>query len=139
MEKIITHPTSIIVSDGAAQSLVPNRNYGFKHPRAYGTQTKVLREFVREKKLLTLEKAVEKMTSMPARLLGMTRRGSIQLGNFADIVVFDPETVSDQSTFSDLQRAPVGIETVIVNGHVALQDNQVLCKTAGRLITKQEM
>ena len=139
MEKILTHPTSIIVSDGAAQSLRPDRNYGFKHPRAYGTQTKVLREFVREKKLLTIEEAVKKMTSMPARLLGMARRGTIAQGNFADIMIFDPETVSDQSTFSDLQRTPVGIETVIVNGHIALQDNQVLCKTAGRLITKQEM
>lgn len=138
MEQILTHPQSIIVSDGAAQSLQPDRNYGFKHPRAYGTQTKVLREFVREKKLLTLEEAVKKMSSMPARLLGMQHRGELKPGNFADIVVFDPETVSDMSTFTDLQRAPSGIETVIVNGTIALKDSNVICKTAGRLISKNE-
>ena len=138
MEKIITHPKCIIASDGAAQSLRPDRNYGFQHPRAYGTQTKILREFVREKKLLTLEEAVQKMTSMPARLLGMQHRGEIKLENFADIVIFDPDTVSDMSTFSQLQHAPVGIETVIINGKLALHDNKILCKTAGCLITKNE-
>ena len=139
MEKIISHPDSIIVSDGAAQSLRPDRNYGFKHPRAYGTQTKVLREFVREKKLLTLESAVQKMTSMPARLLGMRHRGELRQGYFADIVVFDPETVADTSTFSVLQRAPVGIETVIINGRIALRDNRVVSKTAGRLLRKTDI
>ena len=138
MEKIITHPKCIIASDGAAQSLRPDRNYGFQHPRAYGTQTKILREFVREKKLLTPEEAVQKMTSMPARLLGMQHRGEIKRENFADIVIFDPDTVSDMSTFSQLQRAPVGIETVIINGKIVLHDNKILCKTAGRLITKNE-
>ena len=138
MEAIVAHPKSIIVSDGAAQSLRPDRNYGFKHPRAYGTQTKILREFVREKKLLTLEEAVRKMTALPAELLGMQYRGKLKPGNFADIVVFDPETVSDRSTFTDLQRAPVGIEAVMVNGKIALRDNWVICKTAGRLITKTE-
>lgn len=137
-EKIIVNPKSIIVSDGAAQSLMPDRNYGFQHPRAYGSQTKVLREFVREKKLLTLEEAVRKMTAMPAQLLGMRSRGALKQTYFADIVVFDPETVSDMSTFSRLQRSPVGIETVIVNGKIALRDHTVICKTAGRLITKIE-
>ena len=138
MENILAHPKSIIASDGAAQSMLPDRNYGFKHPRAYGTQTKVLREFVREKKLLTVEEAVKKMTSMPAELLGMQHRGKIQQGYYADVVVFDPETVSDRSTFGNLQCAPVGIETVIVNGRIALQEGKILCKTAGRLITKNE-
>jgi N-acyl-D-aspartate/D-glutamate deacylase len=75
---------------------------------------------------------------MPAKLLGMQYRGQIKPGNFADIVVFDPETVSDMSTFTDLLRAPVGIETVMINGQIALQDNKVICKSAGRLITKNE-
>lgn len=138
METILAHPESIIVSDGAAQSLQPNRCYGFQHPRAYGTQTKVLGTYVREKKLLTMEDAVKKMTSMPADLLGMKGRGRLQPGAFADVVVFDPQTVSDRSTFTDLQQAPVGIETVLVNGVIALQDGKVLCKTAGRLIAKTD-
>lgn len=136
MEQIVCHPESILVSDGAAQSLAPDRNYGFQHPRAYGTQTKVLREFVREKKLLTMEEAVKKMTSMPAELLGVQHRGKIKQGYFADVVVFDPQTVSDMSTFADLQRGPVGIEVVIVNGRIALKEGAVTCKTAGRLIVK---
>ena len=78
------------------------------------------------------------MTSMPAELLGMQHRGKIQQGYYADVVVFDPETVSDRSTFGNLQCAPVGIETVIVNGRIALQEGKILCKTAGRLITKNE-
>ena len=85
-----------------------------------------------------MEEAVQKMTSMPAELLGMKHRGKIKQGYYADVVVFDPETVSDMSTFAALQRAPVGIETVIINGEIALRDNKVICKTAGRLITKGE-
>lgn len=138
MESILAYPKSIIVSDGASQSFVPDRNYGFKHPRAYGTQTKVLREFVRQKKLLTLEDAVKKMTSMPAELLGIKCRGKIRKGYYADVVVFDPETVSDMSTFAELQRMPVGIDIVIVNGEIALRDGVIISKTAGRLISKKE-
>ncbi len=139
MEKFVTYPKSIIVSDGAAQSLQHDRNYGFKHPRAYGTQTKVLREFVREKKLLTVEEAVKKMTSMPAKLLGMKHRGKIKQGYYADVIVLDPQAVTDTSTFTVLQSAPVGVDVVIVNGKVALHDGVVVCKTAGRLIAKNEL
>ena len=137
MEAIVQHPNSILASDGAAQSLDPKKLYGFMHPRAYGTQTKVLREFVREKKLLTLEQAVRKMTSMPADLLGIKNRGRIQTEYFADLVLFDPHTVSDRSTFTNLQQAPIGIETVLVNGTLVLQDGRILCKHAGQLIIKE--
>lgn len=136
MEAIVAHPGSILVSDGAAQSLEPDRRYGFMHPRAYGTQTKVLGTLVAGKKLLTLEEAVKKMTSMPARLLGLEKRGRIAADWFADLVIFDPDTVSDTSTFTHLQRAPVGIDTVVVNGTVALKEGRVVCKNAGRLIRK---
>ena len=136
MEEIVCHPDSIVTSDGAAQSLEPDKLYGFMHPRAYGTQTRLLREFVREKKLLTMEDAVRKITSKPADLLGIKDRGRIQDGYFADLVVFDPETVSDTSTFTNLQSAPTGIDAVIVNGTVALQNGHVVCKHAGRLIKK---
>lgn len=136
MEAIVRHPNSILVSDGAAQSLVPEKCYGFMHPRAYGTQTKMLREFVREKKLLSMEDAVRKMTSMPADLLGISNRGRIQTDYVADLVIFNPETVSDAATFTDLQQAPTGIEAVLVNGVVALEKGRVLCRNAGQLITK---
>ena len=76
------------------------------------------------------------MTSMPADLLGIQNRGCIREGNFADLVIFDPETVADTATFTNLQSAPTGIDAVIVNGAIALQDGQVTCKTAGRLIQK---
>ena len=73
---------------------------------------------------------------MPADLLGIKDRGRIEIDCFADLVIFDPETVSDTATFTKLQSAPVGIECVIVNGMVALQDGCVTCKHAGRLIKK---
>jgi len=62
----------------------------------------------------------------------------VQQGYYADVVVFDPETVSDRSTFAELQQAPVGINAVLVNGVIALQDGKVLCKTAGRLLAKTD-
>lgn len=87
---------------------------------------------------MTVEEAVRKMTSMPAELLGMRSRGKIKQGYYADVVIFDPETVSDMSDFSNLQCAPVGIDTVIVNGLVALRAGKIICKTAGRLIAKNK-
>lgn len=137
MEAIVCHPGSILVSDGAAQSLEPGKAYGFRHPRAYGTQTRVLREFVFKKKCLTLEEAVKKMTAMPADLLGIRDRGRIREKAYADLVVFDPATVADTATFTQVQSPPLGIRAVVVNGTLALRDGRVLCKSAGRLIRKE--
>jgi N-acyl-D-amino-acid deacylase len=91
------------------------------HPRLYGTFPHVLATYVREKKLLTLEEAVRKMTSFPARRFRLGRRGLISPGYAADLVVFDPETISDRATYGDPKRFPEGISRVLVNGEATIE------------------
>ena len=136
MEAFMVYPGSIIISDGLSQPISEKFKYGYEHPRVYGTQAKVLGEYVREKKILTVEEAVKKMTSLPAELLGIRNRGRIEEGYFADITVFDPETVADTATFAVPRSSPVGIDAVIVNGVLAFADGVVLNKSSGQLLTK---
>ena len=89
---------------------------GKTHPRLYGTFPRVLGRYVREEKVISLEAAVHKMTGMPAARLGLKKRGLLQEGYAADIVVFDPNTVCDTATFDDPLRYPTGIPYVFVNG-----------------------
>jgi N-acyl-D-amino-acid deacylase len=91
------------------------------HPRLYGTFPHVLAKYVREKKLLTLEGAVRKMTSFPARRFRLGGRGLISPGYAADVVVFDPETISDRATYEDPKRFPEGISRVLVNGEETIE------------------
>ncbi|MBA2712294.1 MAG: amidohydrolase family protein, partial [Rubrobacteraceae bacterium] len=90
------------------------------HPRLYGTFPHVLAKYVRERKLLTLEEAIRKMTSFPARRFGLGKRGLIAPGYAADLVVFDPEGISDKATYEDPKRFPEGISHVLVNGTQAI-------------------
>jgi N-acyl-D-amino-acid deacylase len=95
------------------------------HPRHYGTFPRVLGHFVREKGVLGLQEAVRKMTSLPARVLGLSDRGLIAPGMWADLVVFDPETVLDGNDFTPAEatmRFPIGIDHVVVNGTLTLRD-----------------
>ena len=86
------------------------------HPRAYGTYPRVLGKYVREEKVLSLEAAIRKMTSSVADRIRLKERGLLREGYYADVVIFDPETVSDRSTFTDSRQLSVGIEEVWVNG-----------------------
>jgi N-acyl-D-amino-acid deacylase len=109
---LIVWPYVGICSDGSLDSL---------HPRGRGAFTKVLRVYVREQKLLTLEEAIRKMTSLNAANANIADRGAIRPGAFADLVLFDPASVADRSTFEDPKALSVGIEKVWVNG-VAVWD-----------------
>ena len=109
---LIVWPYAGICSDGSLDSL---------HPRGRGAFTKVLRFYVRERKLLALEEAIRKMTSLNAANVGIVDRGLIRPGAFADLVLLDPATVADRSTFEDPKALSVGIEKVWVNG-VAVWD-----------------
>ncbi len=102
IDALIAWPHASICSDGSLDSL---------HPRGRGAFTKVLREYVREKKVLTLEEAIRKMTALSAANMGLADRGAIRPGAFADLVLFDPATVGDRSTFVDPAALSVGIET----------------------------
>ncbi len=86
------------------------------HPRAYGTFARILRKYVREEKILSLEDAIRKFTSLAAQRMGLPDRGVLRAGNWADVVVFDPETVSDRATFAAPNQLSTGMEYVLVNG-----------------------
>ncbi len=118
-------PWTMVSSDGGI---------GMHHPRAAGTFPKVLGQYVRERKWLTLEEAIRKMTSLPARRLGLDGRGTIRSGNAADLVLFDPDHVMDRSTYQDPERLPEGIEYVWVNGVLVWEKGKHTGARPGRVI-----
>ena len=132
VESIMRHPMTAIASDG--RLVQPGE--GQPHPRWYGTFPRVLGEYVRERGVLTLEDAVRKMTSLPADHMGMSERGVLSEGMIGDIVVFDPETVVDRSTFQDPHQYPDGIDFVIINGLVAVDDGVFSDVRAGRVLRR---
>ena len=114
--RIMQHPLAMIETDGDPVSY----GVGYPHPRSYGAFPRVLAGYVRELKIISLVTAIRKMTSMPADRIGHFNRGRIQVDAFADIVVFDPETVQDNATYTDPHRYPTGIDHVIVNGKLVM-------------------
>ncbi|MBZ5534876.1 MAG: D-aminoacylase [Acidobacteriia bacterium] len=102
------------------------------HPRAYGTFPRILGKYVRDEKVLPLEVAIQKMTSVAARHVGLRDRGMIKEGNFADLTVFDPARVSDKATFENPHQFPVGIEYVLVNGRLELEHGEQNATLAGQ-------
>ena len=120
IQTFYTQPWVMVASDGGI---------GGRHPRAAGTFPRVLGRFVREKRWFTLEEAVRKMTSLPAKRLGLTDRGLLREGMKADLVMFDPTRVLDRSTFKEAGLLSVGIERVFVNGEPVWEQG----KTTGRL------
>ena len=120
VERGLAHPLSSICSDGSAVAIDGPTRRGRPHPRSVGTFPRVLGRYVRERKALTLEDAIRKMTSRPAGRVKLADRGRIVVGMAADLVAFDPATVMDKSTFDDPFQYPVGIELVMVNGEIAL-------------------
>lgn len=132
VENIMQHPMTMIGSDGR----LSQPGNGHPHPRAYGTFPRVLGYYVREKKILTLENAIFKMTGMPATRLGLPDRGVVKEGNFADLVIFDPKTIIDQSTFVKPHQYPKGISYVLINGEFVVKEGEFLKTGPGRVIRK---
>lgn len=128
--RIMAHPQTMIASDGR----LSHPGDGHPHPRAYGTFPRVLGEYVRVQHVIPLEVAVHKMTGMPAMRLGLTDRGVLRVGAMADVVVFDANTVKDMSTFTEPHQYPMGIEAVLVNGTIAVQDSKPTGVKAGRVL-----
>jgi N-acyl-D-amino-acid deacylase len=104
------------------------------HPRAYGTFARLLGRYVRDEQLLTLEEAIRRLTSLPATNLGLRRRGRLEPGYFADVVVFDPTTIEDHATFDDPHRYATGMVHVFVNGEPVLRDGEHTGATPGRVV-----
>jgi N-acyl-D-amino-acid deacylase len=118
VEKIFRQPFTMIASDaGVIDAASPS----IPHPRGFGNNARVLGVYVREKRLVGLEEAVRKMSSLPAQTFGLWDRGLIRPGMAADIVVFDEKTVADRATFEQPKQYPVGIDFVIVNGKLVIE------------------
>ena len=115
----------------------PILDSGRPHPRTYGSTARVLGTFVRDLATIPLETAVAKLTSVPAGRLGFGDRGVVREGAFADLVVFDPTTVSDDASYVDPARYPIGIEHVIVNGRPAILGRSETGERAGRLLRRR--
>nr|WP_307992168.1 D-aminoacylase [uncultured Niameybacter sp.] len=109
---------------------------GKPHPRAYGSFPRVLRRYVREEKILTVEEAVHKMSLKAATAIGIENRGSLEVGKFADIVIFDLDTVSDVGDFVDPMHFPVGIDYVLINGHVVIDNGTYNKVIAGEVLRR---
>jgi N-acyl-D-amino-acid deacylase len=120
--KIMKTDYVMIATDGYSISPHGPSAVGIPHPRSYGTYPRVLGHYSRELKLITLEDAVRKMTSLPARKFHLACRGILKEGNWADIVVFDSSTIIDRSTFASPAQYPEGIDYVLVNGAVVVDN-----------------
>jgi N-acyl-D-amino-acid deacylase len=121
LQAFLKHPLTMIASDGGPRRLGED----VPHPRSYGNNARVLGRYVRELKLLTIEEAVRRMTSLPAQTFRLKDRGQLKVGAFADIVIFDPAKVTDPSTFNDPHHHAEGFSEVIVNGGVVIRDGKL--------------
>ena len=128
--RILRHPATMIASDGE----VPVFGKDAPHPRSYGTFARVLGVYVREKKVLTLEDAIRKMTSYPASRVGITDRGLLRPGMKADIVVFDPDRIIDKATFTNPHAYAEGVAHVLVNGVLVVDGGKVTANRPGRVL-----
>jgi len=135
VDKFAKHPLIAVASDGSSVSKDGVLSVGKPHPRSYGTNPRFIQKYVNEKKLVLIQEAVRKMTSMPAQRLGLTNRGRITPGYAADIVIMDLPNVKENATFDNPHQYPSGISHVIVNGEIVIKDEIFTGKTPGKMIT----
>ena len=130
VDRIMQHPATAIGSDGPVGVF----GEGAPHPRQYGTFARVLGLYVRERKVLSLEDAIRKMSSQSARRLGIHDRGLITKGYFADIAIFDPDEIIDKATFENPHQYAIGTKFVLVNGAVVVENGQHTGARPGRIL-----
>ncbi|MBS1505828.1 MAG: D-aminoacylase [Bacteroidetes bacterium] len=128
VKKLMRWPHTNICSDGSSSG---------RHPRGFGAFTRVLGHYVREEKTLSLDEAVYKMTALAAEQLGIQKRGSIKVGYYADLVLFDPDKVNDKATIQNPQQISEGILTVWVNGAEVFTEGKATGKRSGRVIYRK--
>jgi N-acyl-D-amino-acid deacylase len=133
VERILRSPYTMIGSDGE----IPQFGRGAPHPRSYGTFARVLARYVRDRKVLTLEDAVRKMSGYPAERLRLLDRGLLRPGMKADIVIFDPAKVQDKADFANPHQYAEGFREVIVNGELVISGGQLTKARPGRIIRGQ--
>ena len=134
LREALRRPWVAVSSDGA--SMAPEGAFleAPTHPRAYGSFARVLGHYARDEKVLTLADAIHRMSGLPAATLGLRQRGLLSEGNFADVVVFDPETVADRATFANPHQLSTGVSEVLVNGKITISDGKFTGDLAGRAL-----
>ena len=130
--RIMTSRYQMIGTDGFG--IPASFSVGAYHPRCFGTYPRVLGKYVREEKIMTLEQAIRKMSSFPAQRIGLQDRGLLIEGNWADIVIFDPENIKDKATYLHPYQLPEGIPHVIVNGEIVIHDGKRRRKSPGKIL-----
>jgi len=130
VDTIFRYPNAAVASDGTIMAY----GRGQPHPRSYGTNARVLGDFVRERQVLTLEDAIRRMTSLPARTFSFHDRGIVRPGFAADLVLFDPEIVADKATFEDPHQYSVGFDYVIVNGVAVVAEGEMTDERSGQFV-----
>jgi N-acyl-D-amino-acid deacylase len=131
---ILQHPQTIISSDARAVATYGELSKGSPHPRYYGAFPRILGKYVREEKLMTLEGAIKKMTSMPAKIMGLDTRGTLAPGMVADITIFNPDTIIDMASFETPHQYSRGIEQVIMAGTVVIDQGEHTGAMMGHII-----
>lgn len=134
VDRVMQFPLTLIASDGNVIEFGKDN----PHPRSYGCFPRVLGHYVRERHLLKLEEAIHRMTMLPANRLGWKERGFIAPGRWADLVIFDPDTVAEKATFLDPHQHSVGIDDVLVRGQFVLKAGQMTGVFPGRPLTLRE-
>jgi N-acyl-D-amino-acid deacylase len=132
IERIMRWPSTAVASDGS----VIEFGAGNPHPRSYGTNARVLAEYVRTRGVLTLEDAIRRMTSLPAGRFGLRDRGMVREGMAADLVVFDPARVEDKSTYAKPHQYSVGFDYVLVNGKLVVDGGKLTSARPGQTLRK---
>ena len=130
--RILRHPHVSIASDSGLNVI----GQGVPHPRGYGNNARALGRYVRERKVITLEEAIRKMTSLPAEHFGFTDRGRLAEGFAADVVIFDPLKVIDQATYEQPHQYPTGFSHVLVNGTLVVNGGKHTGARPGKIVTK---
>jgi N-acyl-D-amino-acid deacylase len=134
--EIMQHPGGMFGSDGCAVAPYGLTGSRKVHPRFYGTYPRILGRYVREKKVLTLEQAINKMTALPARKLQLKNRGLLNKGYQADIVVFDENQITDTATFENPHQYPKGIHHVLVNGQRVIANGEHTGRLPGKVLRR---
>jgi len=130
LKTFMRHPNTMVASDSGLRKL----GQGVPHPRGYGNNARVLARYVRDQKVLRLEDAIRKMTSLPATVFHLNGRGELRENNWADIVILDPNQVQDTATYKDPHHYPLGFRYVLVNGIVVLRNGEHTSAKAGHAL-----
>jgi N-acyl-D-amino-acid deacylase len=134
LERILAHPYSMLCTDGGGYAIDGPTRRGSPHPRALGSYPRVLGRYVRERKVITLAQAAQKMAAIPAKRLRLVDRGVLATNMAADVLIFDADTVTDKATYEEPFQYPAGIKLVVVNGAITLRDDARTSAAAGKVL-----